>query len=44
MFSFREATPPLSPRIFLLAEYVSSHSEDSSFVEEKLLSRPERQA
>lgn len=39
MFSFMEAGPPRSPMIFLVGKSESSHSDKSSFMEQKLLSR-----
>lgn len=39
MFSFMEAGPPRSPMIFLIGKSESSHSDKSSFMEQKLLSR-----
>lgn len=36
MFSFMEAGPPRSPMIFLEGKSGSSHSDKSSFMEEKL--------
>ncbi len=39
MFSFMEAGPPRSPMIFLEGKSGSSHSDKSSFMEEKLWSK-----
>lgn len=44
MFSFMEAGPPRSPMIFLEGKSGSSHSNKSSFMEEKLWAKVDESA